>query len=139
MKRSNWFVALVIVCSVLATSVALAEVKLPSVIGDHMVLQQSMPLAIWCQAEPGEKVTVSIQSQTATAVTDTDGHWQVKLDAMRAGGPFEMTMPSNFSFSSKTEKSCGTLRTLTPRARRQRMMFCFAPQSMRHICAPPLP
>ena len=88
-------------CSVSAAPVALAEVKLPSVIGDHMVLQQDMSLPIRGTAEPGEKVTVSIQTQTATAVTDPDGRWQVKLDAMQAGGPFEMSVTGRNAITLK--------------------------------------
>jgi len=91
-RTSKRFVVLVMACSVLTTSVALAEVELPSVISNHMVLQRDMPLPIWGKAEPGEKVTVSIQKQSAEAVANPDGRWQVKLDAMQAGGPFGMTI-----------------------------------------------
>ncbi len=64
--------------------VASADVKLPSVIGDHMVLQQGMPAPVWGKAEPGEAVTVVFAGQTKKAVTGADGRWIVKLDAMKA-------------------------------------------------------
>jgi len=76
----------------LATSVALAEVKLPSVISDHMVLQRDMPLPIWGKAKPGEMVKVNFDTPEAAAATNDDGRWQVKLNAIQAGGPFEMTL-----------------------------------------------
>ena len=37
-----------------------ADVKLPSVFGDHMVLQQGQRLPVWGWAEPGEAVTVAV-------------------------------------------------------------------------------
>ena len=74
-------------CSVSATPVALAEVKLPSVIGNHMVLQQDMSLPIRGTAEPGEKVTVSIQMQTATAVTGPDGRVSAVVAQRRPSRP----------------------------------------------------
>ena len=85
-------------CLVLSTLVlvwavaAEAAVTLPSVIGDHMVLQQGKKPPIWGKAEPGEPITVSIDGQEETAVADEDGKWMVKLHRMHAGGPHEMTI-----------------------------------------------
>lgn len=67
--------------------VAAAEVKLPSVFGDHMVLQCNQPVPIWGWAQPGEKVTVGLADQSKTATADASGRWSVRLDAMKAGGP----------------------------------------------------
>jgi len=100
-RRSNRFCVLFIACSMLATSVALAEVKLPSVISNHMVLQRGIALPIWGKAEPGEKVTVSIEGQSAKATADAEGMWQVKLDPMKAGGPFEMTIAGTETITIK--------------------------------------
>lgn len=63
-----------------------AEVKLPSVISDHMVLQSKAGAAIWGWAEPGEEVTVAIADQQQTAVAAADGKWRVKLSALPASG-----------------------------------------------------
>ncbi|SVC21850.1 uncharacterized protein METZ01_LOCUS274704, partial [marine metagenome] len=51
---------------VLGQAAVQAEVKLPSVFGDHMVLQQGQRLPIWGWAEPGESVTVSVAGQSHT-------------------------------------------------------------------------
>lgn len=69
-----------------------ADVKLPSVLGAKMVLQRDIPLNIWGWANPGEKVTVSIVGQTKSVTSDVKGNWKVKLDPIKAGGPFEMTV-----------------------------------------------
>ncbi|MEI8383072.1 MAG: sialate O-acetylesterase [Planctomycetota bacterium] len=71
---------------------ARADVKLPKVIADHMVLQQKLPIPLWGTAEPGEVVTVSIGDNTATATADAKGKWSVKLKEMTAGGPHELVV-----------------------------------------------
>ncbi|MGB9623866.1 MAG: sialate O-acetylesterase [Phycisphaerae bacterium] len=79
-------------CIVLATSPASADVRLPHVIGSHMVLQRDMPVPIWGWAEPGEAVTVRIDDHEASVKAGADGKWQVRLPAMAAGGPHTMTV-----------------------------------------------
>jgi sialate O-acetylesterase len=69
-----------------------AEVSLPSVIGDHMVVQQDMRAPIWGWAEPGEKVSVTFQGETIRDKADEDGNWAVKLKKQDAGGPFTLTV-----------------------------------------------
>ena len=65
---------------------AQADVTLPKVIGDHMVLQRDRPLPIWGWAAPNESVTVNLDDATATAKADTQGNWKVVLPAMKADG-----------------------------------------------------
>ena len=59
---------------------ARADVKLPAIFGDHMVLQRDQNDRVWGWADPGEEVTVSINDQTKTATAGADGKWQVTLD-----------------------------------------------------------
>jgi sialate O-acetylesterase len=80
---------------------ARADVKLPAVIGDNMVLQQNAKLPIWGTAEPGEQVTVTIGGQKATATAGADGRWVVKLDALKAGGPHELTVTGKNNITIK--------------------------------------
>ena len=61
-----------------------AQVHLPKVITNNMVLQRGKPVAIWGTATPGEKITVTFAGQTKTAVTDTTENWMLKLDPMKA-------------------------------------------------------
>lgn len=53
---------------------ASADVKLPAIISDHMVLQKAGKVPIWGKADPGEEVTVTIDGKTAkaTGVAPTD-------------------------------------------------------------------
>ena len=72
---------------------ALAEVKLPAILSDHMVLEKAARVPIWGKADPGEQVTVSLNGKTAKASAGSDGKWSVALDLKNsASGPFEMTI-----------------------------------------------
>src|ERR1700687_205945 len=69
-----------------------AEVKLPNLLSDGMVLQQGMKVNIWGTADPGERVTVTLKDQSVSGVADGKGQWQVKLGPLSAGGPFTLTV-----------------------------------------------
>jgi sialate O-acetylesterase len=69
-----------------------AEVKVPALIGDNMVLQAGARIRIWGTAAPGEKVTVSIRGQRGDAVTGPEGQWAVILPVLPAGGPDNLTV-----------------------------------------------
>ena len=56
-----------------------AELKLPAIIGDHMVLQQKQADPVWGWDTPGTKVSVTFAGQTQTATAGSDGKWTVKL------------------------------------------------------------
>ncbi len=76
----------------LLCSPLIAEVKLPAIISDHMLLQQQMPVRIWGKASPGEKIALEINGQRASAVADGAGAWEAFLPPMSAGGPYDMTI-----------------------------------------------
>ena len=76
----------------LSTSFATAEVKLPQVLSDHMVLQRNAPIHIWGWGTPGELVTVSLQNQKQSATTDDLGKWSVYLPPQPAGGPYTVSI-----------------------------------------------
>ena len=71
---------------------ARADVRLPHVMSDNMVLQRDIELPVWGWAAAGEAVTVTLGEHKATAKAGDDGKWQVRLPAMKAGGPHEMTI-----------------------------------------------
>ncbi len=87
---------------------AAPDVKMPSIFGSHMVLQRFMSIPIWGTADPGEKITVTLEPAAPPSATDAssakqkklstrtkagkDGRWKVKLGALPAGGPWRMTV-----------------------------------------------
>jgi len=66
----------------LAVPALQAEVRLPSILSDHMVLQSGVPVANWGWARPGEEVTVSFGKQSKSATPGADGKWRVQLEAL---------------------------------------------------------
>ncbi len=78
---------------VMFASLAVADVRLPAIIGDSMVMQRQTEAAVWGWADPGEKIDVgaSWQSSLIKATTaDKDGNWKVSIKTPDAGGPYKI-------------------------------------------------
>src|SRR6059036_3566396 len=86
-SRTRWTMLVWGLLTLLAAADARADVRLPALISDHMVLQQGMEVAIWGAADPGESIIVKFRGQQGAAVAGADGKWRVYLDPMDAGGP----------------------------------------------------
>jgi len=56
-----------------------ADIKMPLIFGDHMVLQQNATLPVWGWADPGEKVTVTFSGQMKSTTAVDDGSWRIDL------------------------------------------------------------
>src|SRR5215472_6932700 len=69
---------------------AVAEPRLPHLFTDHMVLQEDMRISVWGWADPEERITVNLGSNTSQTVATPEGRWDVSLSAMHAGGPFTL-------------------------------------------------
>lgn len=80
--------------SLLITASLKAEVKLPAIFGDHMVLQQQTEAAIWGKASPSKNVSVktSWDGKSYNTRADSDGNWKLKVKTPRAGGPYTITI-----------------------------------------------
>jgi sialate O-acetylesterase len=73
----------------------LANVKLPALVSDGMILQRDTKIIIWGWASPGEKVQVKFDKRIFRTVTDSEGSWKVSLPPMEAGGPYIMEVKGN--------------------------------------------
>jgi sialate O-acetylesterase len=92
--RTIRIIAAVVFAAGLAGGLA-AQVKLPALIGDHMVVQQDKPVAIWGWAGKGEGVTVQFNGQEKRATAGADGAWRVVFDPLKAEGakaPLELAV-----------------------------------------------
>jgi sialate O-acetylesterase len=69
-----------------------AEVRLPQLVSNHMVLQRDAKLQIWGWANAGEKVNISFNGKKGSTTTGKDGKWLIVLPEMKAGGPYTMTI-----------------------------------------------
>ncbi|OHB60212.1 MAG: hypothetical protein A2Y12_10315 [Planctomycetes bacterium GWF2_42_9] len=78
---------------VLCSAAAFANIKLPAIISDNMVLQADANDRIWGWGDPDENVTVTINEHEYRATSDAGGKWMVTLEAMKSSEiPFEMSV-----------------------------------------------
>ena len=80
----------VIMLMCLCSLFAKAEVKLPRLISDGMILQREVPIKIWGWASKNETVIIKFQGQSYKTKADKQGNWTIELPAQVAGGPFSM-------------------------------------------------
>ncbi|MCI0694583.1 9-O-acetylesterase [candidate division KSB1 bacterium] len=94
MSRLLTKLAILITCVSLLSFLpaATAQIKLPAIFSDNMVLQRNAKIPIWGTAKPGQQITVKINQQRKTTKADRDGKWRVDLAAMPVGGPYELTV-----------------------------------------------
>jgi len=88
-------ISLLVALLYIAASPVLAEVKLPHIIGSNMVLQRDIKIPIWGWADPGEEIIVKFAEHEASTKADAKGKWMVRLPAIKAGGPYKMTVSGN--------------------------------------------
>jgi sialate O-acetylesterase len=69
-----------------------ANIQLPKVLGDNMVLQRNARIPIWGWATKGEKVRIKFADKRYSTTTGENGKWIIFMDPMSAGGPYEMTI-----------------------------------------------
>ncbi|WP_091624473.1 sialate O-acetylesterase [Maribacter orientalis] len=67
-----------------------AQVKLPQIIRDSMVLQRNSPIEVWGWSSPQEKITVTFNEERLSTIASTDGNWSVSFKKMKEGGPYSM-------------------------------------------------
>src|SRR5690348_522014 len=77
---------LILLCAVAAH----AEVRLPAIISDNMVLQQGTKVRIWGSANPKERITVAFDQKSATTVANDKGKWELWIGPLQSGGPSEL-------------------------------------------------
>ena len=96
----------ILIIGVLAMSLLSAQAAtpsrllLPSLIGDHMVLQRGTA-SVWGRDVPGQKVTVTLNGKVWTGKADSNGAFRVLLTGLKAGGPYEMEVQGSSSIKVK--------------------------------------
>lgn len=68
----------------------MADVSLPKIFSDNMVLQRNAPVIVWGWADKNESISVTLNNKTVKGKADNAGRWQVALPPLQHGGPFEM-------------------------------------------------
>lgn len=78
---------------------AYANVRLPKIFGDNMVLQRDTPIKVWGWADARERITVQFDKQTRSVRAGRDGKWEVTLDAVPYGGPYRLDIKGKNAIS----------------------------------------
>jgi sialate O-acetylesterase len=89
-RSGSVLVAIGLILSCGASGPPAKNISLPSIFSENMVLQQGIPVPVWGQADSGGVVTVEIAGQRKSAVARAENKWQVRFNALKAGGPYEM-------------------------------------------------
>ena len=91
-----------LIIAILLASSAHAELRLPSLFADGMLLQRDKPANVWGTASPGATVTVKFASQKKRAIADGQGNWQVALNPMTASSEGRKMVISEDKSSDRT-------------------------------------
>jgi len=81
--------------AIVTASSATAEVRLPKIFTDNMVLQRDLPVRVWGWAYAGETVSVTLAGKNATTKADEKGQWSLELAALQTGENLELTVKGN--------------------------------------------
>ncbi|RYZ81900.1 MAG: 9-O-acetylesterase, partial [Moraxellaceae bacterium] len=81
------YIYLTLLALTLTTFEAAADIKLPRLVSDGMVLQRDKPLTLWGWADDDEQVTVTLGKQTRSTKAQA-GRWEITFKPFTAGGPY---------------------------------------------------
>jgi sialate O-acetylesterase len=91
----------IFVVVIAAAATARAEVKLPAVLTDGMVVQRDVPVHLWGTADQAESVTAEFRGEKKSAQPDALGRWHIYMSPGSAGGPFALTISGKNTISFK--------------------------------------
>lgn len=84
--------AILLLLNLLFFSSVSAQIKLPQLLGDGMVLQREQNIKIWGWASEGEEISLSFRGKQYQGLSDQSGNWEIILPPQLAGGPDDMTL-----------------------------------------------
>ncbi|MGY0036653.1 hypothetical protein [Pedobacter sp. NJ-S-72] len=67
-----------------------AQITLPKVFGDNMVLQRGVKIPVWGNSAPGVHIIAELGKFRVTATADQNGNWMVRFPTFKAGGPYKL-------------------------------------------------
>ena len=93
--KSKLRIFVFVTATVMNSLAATAQVRLPQLIGDGMVLQRDAKINLWGWASPNEHITIKFNHHTTKTVADAAGNWKTQLLEMQAGGPYVMDLSAS--------------------------------------------
>jgi sialate O-acetylesterase len=91
----NMRIVVTVCFCLLVFQISNAQVRLPRLIRDSMILQRDVKIKIWGWASAGEKLTIKFNGKKLKATADKDGKWLAWLSPMKAGGPYAMNIDAS--------------------------------------------
>lgn len=88
MKMKKYLLFFAVAFSIYAN----ADVRLPKLFAEDMVLQRNKLIPVWGWADANEKIEIHFNKQTKTTKADKTGKWIIRLDAENAGGPYKLSI-----------------------------------------------
>jgi len=103
MKPKYFYILIIALAGSFASINLKAEIKLPSIFCDNMVLQQQSQVALWGKASANStvRVTTSWDHKSYSTRAANDGRWKLKVNTIKAGGPYEITVSDGKSLKLK--------------------------------------
>ena len=103
MKRTVFSMMTILLVIFFSVGQAFAEIKLPSIFCDNMVMQQQTQAAIWGKASKNATVSISTSwnGKSYSAKASADGSWKIQVATPKAGGPYEITISDGKSLKLK--------------------------------------
>jgi sialate O-acetylesterase len=95
MRKLTFYLVLSLLSAFFVMDVGFAEVRLPKLVSNGMVLQRDAVVNIWGWASPGEKITVNLINDSLQTVANEKGEWSVAFKNLRVGGPYSMEVKAN--------------------------------------------
>lgn len=93
-KRMIRCFALGCILAILVPATLLADISLPRIFSDHMVLQRNSKVEIWGIAEADQAIEIHFNEQIVSAVADAEGNWTGTIETPDAGGPYQVEVKS---------------------------------------------
>ena len=72
-----------------------ADVQMPTLFGDHMVMQSGSPIHVWGLSDPNEEISVTFRGQRVEFTASDIGMWETYLDPAEPGGPYVLEVEGN--------------------------------------------
>lgn len=90
MKTIRYYIVLLFIA--ILSQPMLAQLRLPGIFSDGMVMQRFAPVPVWGWGKAGERVKVTIGDKAKTVKVGKDGKWNVSMPELPAGGPYRLTV-----------------------------------------------
>ena len=80
---------------ILCCNIAYAQLEVPTIFSDHMVMQRDQEIKVWGWSKPGDEIACNLASQTSETKASADGTWSLKFNKFPAGGPHILTIQTS--------------------------------------------